>query len=240
MESVRVRQRRALSRWLEEWKIDRVLTAATEPGRAVVEVAADDTVSRCRCDQFSSGGGVVPAVGQVRLLPPVDAGGMHERPVYVLVVECAGIGQWRVAPFSRFGNPATPGEWMTGLRALPMRVLCLWNVRVVGQDMLGAAWFCRSVSAAQVGRVLVAYRQVREGLSAGAALSGRFGPPLEHPLDPRHGYLQEERALLDVSLGERGSGAEQDDVFCYEAGESERRKAAEGVGEYGGGTKPEA
>lgn len=239
MESVRVRQRRELSCWIEEWKIDRALTAATEPGRAVVEAAADDTVSRCRGDQISGGGGVVPAVGQVRLLPPVEAGGTHERPVYVLVLECAGIGQWRVAPFSRFDNPATPGEWTTGLRALPMRVLCLWNARVVGQDMLGAAWFCRRVSAAQVGRALAAYRQVREGLSSGAALSGRFGPPLEHPLDPRHGYLQEERALLDVSLGEREPGAEQGDAFCYEAGESERRKAAEGAGEYGADRKPD-
>lgn len=242
-EAVRLRQRRKLSLWLEEWRIDRTLAAVTHdtaqplPESGVSEAGGAGTESTGQVD----GRQTPPAVGQIRLLPPVQVTGAQDRPVYVLVLEDAGAGAWRVVPFSRFANPAIPGEWMTGLRGLPLRVLCLWNARIVAQAVLAASWISRTLPAGQVGRAQAAWRDFSEGCSTDrTALTRGFGPPLEHPLDPRHEYIQEERGLLDASLGAGADDEDQDDVSSYEVAGSELRKAAEAAGEYDARKKPGA
>ena len=91
--------------------------------------------------------------------------------------------------------------------------------------------------------MLSAARDLYRHLNSGAPLSvvspDRIGPPLLHPLDPRHGYLAEEADLLAGHLAESGGeGAEASDTLTYPMPGSTRRMAAEDRPEYGGTRKP--
>jgi len=155
------------------------------------------------------------------------------RPVYVAVLRQTGGTSWMVVPFGRFADPAIPGELRTGLRALPLRVLCVWNAHVMTQEALARAWLCRKIAAGLVTRGLTVWRHISEGAVLDRDLIPRVGPPLEHPLDPRHAYVQEERELLDVHIGfERPEVVPRSEAF-YAIPEPEFRRAAERRGEYG-------
>jgi hypothetical protein len=165
--------REKLSLWMDEWLLDHALAAA------------DGTHCGDEC-----GAGLPPhpfadglRVGDILLLKPVTPL-TARRPTYVVVVAPADdAGWWRVAPFSRLSTPATPEEVETGLKAHPLRVLCLWNGHAVPARRLTAwAWRVGRITKAALARI-------------GAAGDGRRGPRLVHPLDPRHTYLDEERAL---------------------------------------------
>jgi hypothetical protein len=174
-----------------------------------------------------------PDVGQVRLLHPAHMDPARMRPVYVAVLRQAGGTSWMVAPFSRFTQPAVPGELQTSLRAAPLRVLCLWNARIVNQEAMAATWLCKKIAAAQVVSGLNVWRNLSEGKPMEQALVPRVGPPLEHPLDPRHDYMQEEIELLDAHLGLTRPEIVRSKALFYAIPESELRKAAEIRGEYG-------
>ena len=111
------------------------------------------------------------------------------------VLEDTGRGRFLIAPFSRFTEPATPGEWLTGCAAPGLAVLCLWNVDFMEELRLGRAWTIGRLIAAQLQRAL----RVRASIGCERPLPGRLarevGPPLVHLLDPRREYLREERAL---------------------------------------------
>jgi hypothetical protein len=155
------------------------------------------------------------------------------RPVYVAVLRQAGGTSWMVVPFSRFAHPAIPGELRTNLRALPLRVLCVWNARVMTHEELAGTWLCRKIAAALVTLSLTVWRHVSEGGTLDPDLIPRVGPPLEHPLDPRHAYIQGERELLDAHIGSERPETVQRSGSIYAIPESALRKAAERRGEYG-------
>jgi hypothetical protein len=180
------RQRRNLSLWLAEWKLD---LALRDEGAAGVPPV-------CRAQ-----GQPVPVAGDIRLLPPMPLSvPVLERPVYVAVLREAGAGQWEVAPFSRFSRPATPGEWRTGLRAAPLRVLSLWNLRAVSTQALSGTWRTGRMADARIKVALERCERVARHGEAEAIPASDAGPPLLHPLDPRVIYLAEERLLLDELL----------------------------------------
>jgi hypothetical protein len=168
--------RKKLSLWMDEWRLDRALAAA-------------DGTDRTQCGEECVAG-LAPhpledgfRVGDILLLKPVTPL-TARRPTYVVVVAPEGAaGWWRVAPFSRLATPATPEEVSTGLKAHPLRVLCLWNGHAVPARRLTAwAWRVGRIAQAALARI-------------GAAGDARRGPRLVHPLDPRHTYLDEERSL---------------------------------------------
>lgn len=180
--------RQQLAEWVAAYQLDRQLR---EPVPETPELA------ECKARPPD---GPSPTAGQIRLLAPTTVSlPAVERPVYALLMPAESADAIRLIPFSRYPIPATPLEWRTSFDQQPLRVLCLWNQHVCGRACLPASWFVRTITAkrqAEVARVL----QVPHDLRTYAAR--RFGPPLLHPFDPRHVYLQEERMLLADLCGE--------------------------------------
>jgi len=183
----------ALRAWLAEWKTDRIL-ALEEP--------AERREDGPRAAVLVAGGAAAEPVarGQVRILQPLSEATRH-RPRYVAVLEVSGDSNVLLAPFSRFGEPATPGELKTGETALPVRVLCLWNGRHVRASVAQASWFVGALNESVLAEAAEAGRCLAEGTAMPAHLASRIGPPLRHPLDPRTEYVEEERAWMDSATG---------------------------------------
>ena len=133
--------------------------------------------------------------GQIRLLPPARVSVPEtERPTYVLLVPGDFHEQLKILPFSRLYIPATPQEWLTGRREPALQVLCFWNARETKTSTLITSWLVGVAHPRELQNVRTALQACPA--SNEYAADPRFGPPLIHPLDPRHAYLQEERTLL--------------------------------------------
>jgi hypothetical protein len=178
-------EREKLARWIDEWRLDRALAAAdgTDGEDCAEDCAAGLPQQRATGFPHPFADGL--RVGDILLLKPVTPR-TASRPTYGVIVAPEGkAGWWRVAPFGRLSTPATPDEVETGLKAHPLRVLCLWNGHAVPARRLTAwAWRVGRIALAALARIA-------------AAGDARRGPRLVHPLDPRHTYLDEERALWD-------------------------------------------
>ncbi len=185
-----LRHRRQLAAWLFEWQTDRRLREACGAERAAPPAGTGPSAGRSRTH----------GPGQIVLLPPAPDAGPADRPLYVLVLAAATAGTVRAAPFGRFAVPATPGEWRTGLRAGPLRVLCLWNARRFPRRLLEAGWRAGRLNRATLIRALALDRLIRAGGADAGATTPDIGPPLVHPLDPRHEYLRGELEILEAAL----------------------------------------
>ena len=185
-------QRARLARWLVEWQLaealddgDGVDTESRPDGGAGIASLA--TAPDCEDS-------VQP--GHIRLLAPEGAA-LSSRPLFVAVLEFDQAGLVQVAPFGRFSEPALPGEWLTGRDDLALRVLCLWNTRLMPATDAGRSWWVDSLSPPE----LAAARTVWSGLVQSQALAGdlarQVGPPVRHPDDPRWVYQCRERVYLD-------------------------------------------
>jgi len=206
------RQRQALAHWLFEWQLEQ----ATSPPAACAEAAAasardsvgDDVArapvseqpTRRRCTRTFQ-------PGDICLLRPLLACA-RTRPIYLLLLTRCDDGAWLAAPFSRFPVPAVPGEWRTGLRALPVAVLCGWHVRRVDAALLADVWHAmtfpppRLATARRLAAACLDSSDL-DAVAAGGPLPwNEMGPPLRHPDDPRRAYLAEESDRLD-ELGDR-------------------------------------
>lgn len=174
------RQRQQLAAWLAAYKLDRALRAGTTSPPAAAAT-------------WRQPGAEPVTPGQIRLLPPAAVSLSElERPVYVLVVPGTTDTHVMIIPFSRFDVAATPDEWVTGLGPAALQVLCLWNARAIATKALSRSWLAGCLSEPEFAAVRAALPQ-----SAPTQGSSHRGPPLHHPLDPRHVYLQEETILLD-------------------------------------------
>ncbi len=177
-------ERNKLSAWLDEWRLHQAMGSADEasaPAGAEPMPGGCDRPVGATLPQRPYRSGL--RAGDILLLKPVTPL-TRLRPIYVAVLQSEGSSEWwRVAPFGRLALPATPDEVETGLKAPPLRVLCLWNGHVVpAPRLLLWAWLVRRMTKA-------------ERLAAFKAGEARRGPRLVHPLDPRHTYLDEERVL---------------------------------------------
>ena len=191
-------QHRRLAAWLQGWQLTQRLDALPEPADGAEPPAPPPPYpsADARSGQAKScriGDPSRLAAGGIVLLPP-ETEATRRRPVYVAVIDAVHDGAWRVVPFGRLPVPAVPGELATGRRQTSLQVLCVWNVGSVEGGALVRGWL--------VGRLTVhEMRWARQllGLQPGAkpasALALRLGPPLLHPLDPRHDYLEQERLL---------------------------------------------
>ena len=102
---------------------------------------------------------------------------------------------------------------------------------------LSAGWLSSCLPLRKHAQVLKTYERCRRrGRGAGEAGRRVFGPPLCHPLDPRHEYLAEEAALLDEHvLDLESKGQSHGGDFLYGQFQSPRLKAAEDRADYGKG-----
>lgn len=184
--------RETLAAWLAERALDQSLADDAPPLSLRRAVRYDEPAA-------------TPKPGEVYLLRPAETGW---GPVYVLVLESETAG-WRVIPFGRYATPAVPGEWATGLDAVPLRVLCPWNSRVVRPEVLLPGVVKRMAPKRLVDFVSM-YRHIMTRETLAKKISTLLGPPLIHPADPRYAYLDEERTRLDDHVPSMESEDEED------------------------------
>ncbi len=205
------RQRRQLAQWLFEWQLEQAITAPAACVEAAVasarESVGEDAARALAVEHQTGRRADALQAGDVRLLRPVLSSA-RDRPVYLLLLTQSDDKSWLVAPFGRFAVPAVPGEWRTGLRALPAAVLCGWQVRRVPTAVLAGAWHSMTLAMPRLATARRIAAACCESPELDAAAEGgplpwtELGPPLRHPDDPRRAYLAEESDRLD-DLGER-------------------------------------
>lgn len=171
--------------------------------------------------EYDFSGEPSPAAGQIRLWPSADPG---EDPLYGLLLP-SGYGIWRVVPFSPLAFPAVPEEYRL-FDEPPVRVMEGWNRRRLASAAARQSWRVETLDDAECFRLQSWLLSVEAGGSSSPNPGDRTGPPIHHPLDPRHDYLDLETARVDGCLGEPGAGVERGTV-------SDRQWAAEPAAAYG-------
>jgi hypothetical protein len=184
----------SLRLWLAEWEADQALRPEREDREPAAYPAARGSTGVAPPGDAADAAVVV---GQVRLFRPFcDA--TAARPRYFAVIQSDENGGHVICPFSPFAVPAVPGEFATGRVALPLRVLCPWNAVALPDSKVLWSWVVDGLSDREL-RVARAARECDGRALASGRLEGFLaGPPLVHPLDPRHDYLAEERAWVSV------------------------------------------
>lgn len=186
-----VRNKDKLRTWLAAWRADRLLADG--------EVSVARAILGLRTDH-RTGQGLKP--GAILLLQP-GCPAAAARPRYAAVLHVnAETQELTVVPFSRMGCPAVPGELLMTTDSLPVRVLCLWNARRVSALALPPLWRVGRLTSRQVIDALAVGNCASSGRCVPEGLEERVGPPLQHPLDPRHDYIAEERDWVDACLSQ--------------------------------------
>ena len=204
-------ERRRLAAWLQEWRLDQALPVHPDAGPPAAVIRTVPPPPQDASDGAPAQTGA-PACspGDIRLIYPPCNRDDCLPPLYVAVLRAVAQNVWLVAPFGRFSTPAVPSEWRTGLKALPLRVLCLWNARTVADRKL-AGRSCRAgaLSARLVTRIpatppqwapAMPLQPTPAPLSPCRPAPSRVGPPLLHPADPRWIYLERETDRMDAGL----------------------------------------
>ena len=177
-------QRNMLAAWLAEWRIEKDLPPSSrECG------AANDDESAIDPDKTIGAAGTELRPGDILLLPP-DGETSSARPIYVVLLSAKLDGSWLCAPFSRFSTPAMDGEYATGRTFDPLKVVCAWNANHLSRAVLERGWLVERLGVPDL-RILADFAAGRRT----ELPSARRGPPIVHPLDPRHEYIEEERCL---------------------------------------------
>lgn len=234
-------QRERLSRWLREWDIDRVLPGSEEDN-AAVHIAFTALPGELQKHVAPSSGERPIEPGQVRLISPALKAG-HRLPLYVAILSGGKGKMYLVAPYSRFSEPALPGELLTHRSSACLRVLCLWNAVGVGVDIVGESWFVDKLSQRERKEALAVHRFVTGDGSLPPGLRRRTGPELVHPADPRHEYRREaKRTISDLAAGIHFSEAQQDNCLVWpdmQDGNRELPKVAEPRDDYDASGPPQ-
>lgn len=226
------RQRRQLSAWLHEWNLEQSLRRMDIAEHGVLTKGEALTPS---AREYPRKGDIAP--GRILLLAPRNDR-VIDRPIYVLLLAKMQNGIYLIAPFSRFSVPALPGEWLTGLKAAPLRVLCLWNTRGVLRSLLEAGWPATRMSALKIKQAFAVCHDIWQNQNPAYEPGRNVGPPLRHPLDPRHEYIAEEQDILDAAtaMSEKTVGHAQTNAHepaLYDWKPYALRLAAEQKSEYG-------
>jgi hypothetical protein len=236
-------KRHQLAAWLNEWSIEQTLPiefpALTRPppDRNLAAAPAYHPARRARA--------CVP--GQIRLIHPATHDDVCLPPLYVAVLDPVPPDNWWVVPFGRFSVPAVPSEWRTGLTAMPLRVLCLWNTRrVPGRALTDRSWPAGKLSARLLAqaRLLITHASVNDrrmphpdGPQLPDRTAADLGPPLLHPQDPRWAYLAQEADRIETILAAAGltrNTASSEQVRSYPLPGDSMLKAAEDKPDFDG------
>ena len=223
-----VDRKQTLARWLHEWQIDKMLRE--DSTAESVPQSHDSIAGQEKTGPLYESKPV--RVGQIRLFHPFSKE-TNERPRYVAVLKETDDGSWLVAPFSRFGEPSVPGEWITGRKAPAVRILCIWNARLLPELILERSWVVDRIPASKIDHAIAIHRFLGEDQELSRPIANQLGPPLVHPLDPRIEYLEEEREWFST-LSVSGPLNKRID-YPYPVSEGEDRSlplAAEGHGKY--------
>lgn len=212
-------QRSHLQEWLVEWTLELAL-------RNVGQASTRNVVDRISgaLSVRPVAGDPLPAKGQVRLLVPDVLG---SRPRYVVLLEVLANDRFRIVPFGLFSYPCVPGEMLTGRCVDVLRVLCLWNSRDITRSTAGRSWFVDTLDDLEMEAAQQVFHHMNEGTDLPSELRERVGPPMWHPFDPRHAYLDGESGAM-ARLEASGT-----DPVSYPVKQGPHRLAAEDRPEYG-------
>lgn len=189
-------QRQRFAAWLHEWRLAEELRGAEPPTGDVAASQADGWGA-----MVEDPGRDPVAAGQIRLVVPLGEI-TTQRPVHLAILREEPDGDYRVAPFGRFSEPATPGELATGRDTPCLRVLCLWNARCLSSEQLRRSWLVDDMSGPEHKTFLKALRTVAGSGALPSELAADGGPAVSHPDDPRHGYLDGESLAMDSVVAE--------------------------------------
>ncbi|MDA0990073.1 MAG: hypothetical protein O3A51_04915, partial [Verrucomicrobia bacterium] len=178
--------RMRLERWLIEWQLDRGL-ADRRPGQSRrqdrLHVVPDHDALPVETVR----------AGDILLLAPRET---WAGPLFLAILRRDGADSFVCVPFSRFGEPALPGEWKTSRRAIYLRVLCLWNAVTVSGRTLRSGWLAGTCTDEEIRGAEAVDRYVSRGTPLPEAVAAAVGPPLLHPADPRWLYIEQETERL--------------------------------------------
>jgi hypothetical protein len=189
-------QRERLQSWIEEWTLDLGLRGALQeiPNEVLapaIKMFPDRALDLARpYDEEVE-------VRQIRLLGPTVAPDA-DRPICVAILGDTPDKLFLTAPFSRFGTPATPGEWLTGRDTAALRVLSIWNTRLFDSTYLKKSWLIGELSDAESAAAWEVFESQMAAQPMRNTLASQVGPPVVHPKDPRLLYQVEEAALFDA------------------------------------------
>ncbi len=134
--------------------------------------------------------------GQIRVWPAVNPA----EPVYGLLMR-GSYGLWRVFQFSPLALPAVAEELRVREEG-PVWVIQGWNTRTGPTTMVESSWCVGKVEEEVPFRVNSWWVTMGNEESFPEMLSTYIDPPLRNPLDPHHGYREEEQQRVDRCLGE--------------------------------------
>lgn len=184
-------QKERLSRWLAEWKEE------VKIDRMIGELPDSELTRELEClgDLAQTTDGIFRTrPGTIVLLSP-ELTPSADFPVYMALLRDWDNESILCAPYSRFSEPATPGELLTGRKEAPLRVLQVWNARTVPASVLVQSWFVDSLSETEMNEAWAVFRSTISG-QIPERLTERLGPPVIHPEDPRIRYQEGEIQLL--------------------------------------------
>jgi hypothetical protein len=196
---------------LHNWLMDYELYGQMRP---------DTVVEMCKAEPIDFSEEPAPAEFQIRLWPAAD---LNAEPIYGLLMR-AGYGRWRVVPFSPLALPAIPEELQVREKS-PVQVIQGWNAKEWPAAKVKSSWCVGELEESVRFRVNSWWLWMEDGGEMPGALSSFTGPPLRHPLDPRHDYREEELQRVDHCLGEP--------LPVVDSGVSELDIAAEPEAEFG-------
>lgn len=144
------------------------------------------------------GKGLVPILrGQIRQLNP-ELKPIWTRPVQVLVLTVEPErDRALVAPFGPLHEPAFEAEIATDIDDESLAVLCLWNATWMPLPSLAHSWWLMDCFEELLRDATLLRQALARKEPVPAALKDRTGPPLIHPHDPRHAYVDAEEDLLE-------------------------------------------
>lgn len=133
--------------------------------------------------------------GDVRLLQ-MNCSSQFGRLLYVAVLYKRENGTAVVAPFSRYGFPATKDEWLTGFSATPLLVLQLWNALPVPLSVLKESWRVERFTKHQLATAQDLYGHALRGSWPEVERRNDIGLAILDPDDERLAYQEEELTSL--------------------------------------------
>jgi hypothetical protein len=187
----RTESRKQLEIWLQEYAVWKELVDAL-PAESVAPMHEDLWDSGAFPDEPG------PEAGQIRLWPSANGAC---GPFYGLLV-APEYSSWGVLPFSPLSSVATHEE-LRVMEEAPVQVIQGWNLRRIPEGQAKKSWFAGTLPELEIFRVDLFLTWCGSGEALPPALADYVGPPLIHPLDPRHEYLDEERERADASLGRK-------------------------------------
>jgi hypothetical protein len=182
--------RNRLSNWLQEWNLRNEMLKVGPPSES--ENKSGENLNAASLVDYTDD---PIQIGDIRILRSRLIG-ETDLPVYVAVISEWVDGDWLIAPYGEFSEPATTGELLTGREDLGLRVLCLWNAHSISSEDLSFSFLEDRMTDEERNDSWEVFRAVSTGDDLPQHLSKRIGPPIVHPKDPRIAYQEEFKELM--------------------------------------------